>query len=275
MTSSQRAEVISQNSTKIQEALARLTNCMTNLLKDLIDARRNRLPLEGARYTIATTEEAYALQEAFAAALDGRVGGMARHWKSGGPGRDKPVTHAPLPLDGVWVSPADARAWPFIQPHIEPEIALRLGRAVTPAQAAELSGDTMAPWVDAMTVSIEVVDSRWQRFREMPALHKLADLQVHGALVLAEWQPFRALDWTTQRLSVSIGAQTHHFTGGHGMNDPLWVLPGWLRHLTRHGDTVPAGTVVTTGSWSSVLQAHAGDVVRVAFDGVGEASVQL
>ena len=252
---------------------------MNDLLAHLIAARHGGQPLDATRYSLESTEQAHALQEAFAAAVDGRdgenTGAIARHWKSGGPGRDQPTTHAPLPLAGVWASPADARAWPFIQPHIEAEIAVRLGHAVTPADAAALRPDDAARWVDAMTVSIEVVDSRWRQFRDAPALLKLADLQVHGALVLAGWLPFRALDWATQRVSVSIGAETRAFTGSHAMGDPLFVLPAWLRHLTRHGATVPAGTVVTTGTWCGLLPARAGDTVRVVFDGVGEASVQL
>lgn len=248
---------------------------MNDLLTDLIAARHSGQPRDASRYHLESTEQAYALQEAFAAAVDGRAAGIARHWKSGGPGRDQPTTHAPLPQQGVWASPADARAWPFIQPHIEAEIAVRLGRAVTPVDAARLSPDQVAPWVDAMTVSIEVVDSRWKQFRDAPALLRLADLQVHGALVLADWLPFRALDWTQQRVSVGIGDNNHTFSGTHAMNDPLYVLPAWLRHLTRHGATVPAGTVVTTGTWCGLLPVRRGERVVVDFDGVGQASVQL
>lgn len=247
----------------------------TALLADLIAARRSGQPLDATRYTLDTPEQAYAVQEAFAADADGRTGGTARHWKSGGPSREQPTTHAALPLAGVWASPARAGSWPFIQPHIEAEIALRLGRAVSPADATTLTPENVAPWLDAMTVSIEVVDSRWQKLREAPALLKLADLQVHGALVLAEWQPLRQLEWATQRVSVTIGTETRQFSGSHAMGDPLFVVPAWLRHLTRHGDTVPAGTVVTTGTWCGLLPAGAGDAVRVVFDGVGEASVQL
>jgi 2-keto-4-pentenoate hydratase len=59
------------------------------------------------------------------------------------------------------------------------------------------------------------------------------------------------------------------------MADPVWVLPAWLRHATRDGATVPAGTVVTTGTWCGLLPAMQGDLVRARFDGIGEASVQL
>ena len=50
---------------------------------------------------------------------------------------------------------------------------------------------------------------------------------------------------------------------------------GWLRHATRDGRVLGAGTVVTTGTWVGVLDAAAGDLVQVEFDGIGSAEVQL
>ena len=59
------------------------------------------------------------------------------------------------------------------------------------------------------------------------------------------------------------------------MGDPAWLLRAWLRHATRAGDTVPGGTVVTTGTWCGILPATAGEWVHVAFQGIGEAAVLL
>lgn len=127
-----------------------------------------------------------------------------------------------------------------------------------------------------MTVSIEIVDSRWQQGVNAPSLLKLADLQSHGALVLGEWVPFAPRDWTEQACTVTIGnAAPMEFRGSHSMGDPAWVLLAWLRHATREGRTVPAGTVVTTGTWCGMLPAAAGDRVSAHFEGVGEAVVQL
>jgi len=53
------------------------------------------------------------------------------------------------------------------------------------------------------------------------------------------------------------------------------VLPQWLRHATRQGATVPAGSVVTTGTWVGMLPAQAGDEVAVDFAGIGSASLRL
>ena len=219
---------------------------------------------------------AYAVQDGVAQALAWFGDAVPRHWKSGGPSRDAVLTHAPLPPAGVWASPADARDWPFQFRGIEAEIALRLGRDVDAALAATLDVAAATALVDAMCVSIELVDSRWAEGRNAPALAKLADLQSHGALVLSDWVPFEPRDWAAQRCLVTIGTQpTTEHRGSHALADPAFVLPAWLRHATRHGRTVPAGTVVTTGTWCGLPIAAAGDRVVAAFPGIGQAAVQL
>jgi 2-keto-4-pentenoate hydratase len=75
---------------------------------------------------------------------------------------------------------------------------------------------------------------------------------------------------------VTIGGQpAQSFQGTHSLADPAWLLPLWLRHVTRKGETVPRGTVVTTGTWCGLLEARKGDRVRAVFEGIGQAQVQL
>ncbi len=244
----------------------------------LLAARTLRRPADATALAAALTrpEQAYAVQTRVAQALDGAAPAIARHWKSGGPSREATLTHAPLPSGGVRTSPADMRDLHFNLRLIEAEVALRLGRDVTPAMAAALTPEDASTLLDGMTVSIEVVDSRWQDLPQVPALLKLADLQVHGALALGAWVPFVARDWAAQTCEVTIGSQApQHFAGTHSLRDPAWLLPTWLRHATREGQTVPAGTAVTTGTWCGMLKAQAGDVVTARFAGVGEAQVQL
>jgi 2-keto-4-pentenoate hydratase len=243
----------------------------------LIKARRERRPVDALTLADKLRDacDAYAVQTLVARALHGPDPGFPRYWKSGGPSREATVTHAPLPIEGVWPSPADARLWPCNIRLIEVEIALRLDRDVTAAEAATLSPETATSLVDAMTVSIELVDSRWLQAVQAPPLLKLADLQSHGALVLGEWIPYAPQDWAAQDVTVRIGNDSPvSFRGTHSMGDPVWVLPAWLRHATA-GQTVPRGTVVTTGTWCGMLPARAGDLVTARFDRIGKASLQL
>jgi 2-keto-4-pentenoate hydratase len=176
----------------------------------------------------------------------------------------------------VWASPADASRWPFAQRGIEAEVALRLGGDVDADLAAGLDVSRAQALLDAMCVSIEIVDSRWAEGLAAPALARLADLQSHGALVLGAWVPFVARDWSAQTCRVRIGEQpAQEFRGTHALADPAFVLPAWLRHATRDGRVVPAGTVVTTGTWCGLLHAAAGEVVEVDFPAIGHASVRL
>lgn len=244
----------------------------------LVQARRTHQPVDAqtVQAFLQTPEAAYAAQAAVGAQLGWFGDAPPLFWKSGGPGRDAVLTHAPLPPEGVWDSPAVAGDWPFHIRGIEAEIALRLGSPVDLALASTLTPETAHALVEAMTVSIEIVDTRWQQGLDAPALCKLADLQSHGALVLGEWVPYQPRDWAAQTCEVQVGQQpARTFTGTHSLNDPAYLLPAWLRHATRDGAVLPAGTVVTTGTWCGILHAQAGDAVTARFDGVGEASVLL
>lgn len=248
-------------------------------VRRLVQARRSGQPVPAV--PLPDAPSAYAVQDGVARALGWfGAGDRAPHfWKSGGPSRDIELTHAPLPPAGVWRSPAVAPAgWPSWRLRgIEAEVALRLGRDVDAALAATLDTPRAAALVDAMCVSIEIVDSRWAEALDAPPLARLADLQSHGALVLGDWARFEpARDWAAQACRVCIGtAPEAVYQGSHPLADPCFVLPQWLRHATRHGATVAAGSVVSAGSWCGLLHADAGDTVHVAFDGIGDARVTL
>lgn len=242
----------------------------------LVQARTAHRLADAAPLThaVSSLELAYAVQEGVADRLAWFKPATPQHWKSGGPSRETVPTHARLPENGIWRSPATS-AWPFAMRGIEAEIALRLAAPVDAQRAATLDRDSACQLVDAMTVSLEVVDSRWTQGLQAPALLKLADLQSHGALVLGDWVPFDAAhDWSAQPCRVQIAGQpAQAFRGTHSMGDPAYVLAAWLRHATRKGQVLPAGSVVTTGTWCGILQAQPGDTAIARFDGIGEAQI--
>ena len=249
---------------------------VTTAAEALVQARSTGQPAAASELPIPDADAAYAIQKAVAERLGWYAGGAPRCWKSGGASRAATLTHAPLPPPGVWTDPADARDWPFRLRGIEAEIALRLGRDVDAARADRLDAAAAIDLVDAMCVSIEIVDSRWREGLEAPALAKLADLQSHGALVLGAWGPARSIDWAAQECRVEVGKQAPVLhRGSHALADPFFVLPAWLRHATRRHGVVSAGTVVTTGTWVGILHAAQGDRVRAEFPGIGHAQVQL
>lgn len=225
---------------------------------------------------LSSAADAYTVQRAVWSQLDTSAGAVPRFWKSGGPSREQPLTHAPLPSAGVWPSPALAGGWPLSWRGIEIEIALRLAVPVDAAQASALEPGAVDHLIDAMAVSIEVVDSRWRQHSAAAPLLRLADFQSHGALVLGDWVPYRRRDWAQQTCRLRLGEQPESLRqGSHSLGDPAWLLPQWLRHACAQYGTVPAGTVVTTGTWVGIVPAARGDQVVAVFDGIGHASLQL
>ncbi|MCE4556676.1 fumarylacetoacetate hydrolase family protein [Roseateles cellulosilyticus] len=222
------------------------------LVTALADAHRHGTPLRSADWadTVGNEADAYAVQEGVAAALGWRLD----RWKSGGASPQGPFSHSPVnPL-------ADGRLL-----GVEAEVALRVGRDVTPAEALGPLSDV----IDAMCIAVELVASRWTEGLDAPALLRMADHQSNAGLWLGPWQPWRALDWARLPWRLSLaGAPVLVRQGGHSLGDPAGVLPAWLRHATRDGRTVKAGTVVTTGAWGGL---HAADAPQgsLQIDGLG------
>lgn len=218
-----------------------------------------------------------------AAAMDGwRRGQSPKFWKSGGPSLKHPLFHAPLPAEGVWMhalqQPPVRMAQPVCTLHgIEAEIALRIGQTLDRHQVLTLDTYSVHTVVDAMTVSIEWVDSRWKQQLQSPLPMLEIDRLSHGGLVVADaWQPYAPRDWSAQICRVELrGGETHVLQGSHPLGDPSHVLLPWLLHATQHWGVVEAGTIVTTGSWCQILHALPGQTVHVAFDEIGETSMQF
>ncbi|MCV2353201.1 fumarylacetoacetate hydrolase family protein [Paucibacter sp. B2R-40] len=226
--------------------------------------------------TVPDEAAAYAAQQAVAQVLGWLEPGRPQFWKSGGASRQVTLTHAPLDPAGVRPSPANFSDLQLYKPGVEAEIALRLGREVTPALAAGLSLADARDCIDGMAVSVELVASRWQEAGEAPALLRQADFLSHGALALGEWLPYQVRDWSQQACELRVNdGPALHCVGGHSLGDPAWGLSAWFKHATRHGASLPAGSVVTTGAWLVQQGLHPGDRVTVSFAGLSSVTVQL
>ncbi len=252
------------------------------IAQTLLTARRTQTPADATPFMgqLKSVAEALAVQDIVLAALAPQQAPISRHWKSGGPSRTAEILNTALLDSGIWKNPAQAGHHHFNLRLIEIEIGFKTKHAVTPAQALNMTQEQGHALIEAFTVTIEIVDSRWQQGNDTEALLKLADMQSHGALVVGQWQPYgeqeARRDWSKQRCTVKIGDQAPlEFIGTHSMQDPRWVIPSWVQHATAKGQTLTAGSIVTTGSWSGVPAAQAGDLVVAQFDGIGSVSIQL
>lgn len=204
-----------------------------------------------------------------------------RYWKSGGPGRDAALLHVPLPENGIHqgVVLAPVPETVFNLRCAEAEIALRIGQDVSASQAALLDYDSALALVDGVAAAVEWVDVRWRDGPKAPALALLADGQCHGGLALGDWLPAASIagrDWATQLCTVSVnGGEAQRFTGTHSLGDPAWLLRDWLQHVAHEYGSVPAGTVVTTGTWCGCMSLNAGDRFEMQFEGLGQLGWQF
>ena len=226
-------------------------------------------------------DDARAVQRALAQAYHWWPADRApRYWKSGGPSMDK-LVHAPLPEPGVHLNldVAPAPQTVFQLRGAEAEIAFRVGSEVT-LQAAQALDDAAA-WalIDAWCISLEWVDVRWREGLKAPALAQLADGQCHGGLSLGAWQPVERLqgvDWAQQQCTITLnGEAPQTFTGSHSLGSPAALLRAWLVHVAEQYGSVPAGTVVTTGTWCGCMQLAAGTRFHAEFAGLGALTWQF
>lgn len=236
---------------------------MPHALQDLIQAlatcHRQGGRLDACLWegTVRDETDAYAVQDGVATML----GWPATRWKSGGAGPGGPFSHSPVrpSLGGELLG-------------IEAEVALRLARDVTPEEAAGPLGSAL---IDGMCIAVECVASRWQQGLAAPALLRMADFQSNAGLLLGPWQPWQALDWARLGWRLALqGEPDVERRGGHSLADPAGVLPAWLRHVTRHGATARAGTVVTTGAWGGLHGLTGALQGALVIEGLGRVDIQ-
>lgn len=217
-----------------------------------------------------STQLAYAVQRRLLQRRRERIAG----WKVGAPTFDGPIHAAPLPLSGMRSSLTVLTDYAsFVPGGVELEIMFSFGRDFLPG--ADYADQEVLDSLDRFGAAIEVVASRLAAWPDVTPLVQLADLQNHGALVTGEMVPYRA-DFPFLGVDCQLGCNgkaMFHGRGGNNAGDPRRLL-GWLvRHCTGQGYTLPAGTPVTTGSYTGIFFPPAGG--RIVGDVAGLPAVEF
>ena len=241
----------------------------------LVDAhRRGRRFASLAQPALPDLRSVYRIHDKLLAALAG--GTRIDTWKVSPPRADTPATAAPV-LPGKRVaSPAKVGVAAFRMIGIEAELAFRFGADLPPRTVPYGDNDVLAA-VDEICVAIELCDTRLTDWADAPPLWRLADLQSGAMLILGDARhDWRAIDFAQQEAQLLINGEVRvRDRGSHPTVDPSRLLPAIAAHCARHGDGLRAGDVVTTGSWTGMTQAAAGDAIRVTFPGIGGAELLL
>lgn len=239
----------------------------------LVDAHRSRKLVATAAVVLKSEKDAYRVQEAVFAQL--WPGAKPAAWKAGGPSDKVEPTAAPIPPENFLRSPASVAAASMNMVGVEAEVAFRLQRDLPP-RAKPYSERAIAAAVGEALVTIELCDTRLADWKATTGLWKLADFQQNGALVAGsgtkDWQK---IDFLKQEVEFRIGDKVVKAKGAHSYGNPFRLMPWLVAHAARHGMGLRAGDVVTTGAWTGLEIAKAGDVVTARFPGIGEATVRI
>ena len=118
---------------------------------------------------------------------------------------------------------------------------------------------------------MEIPDSRFLDFAAVGGPSLLADAACAGMFVLGPAVPGWRADALSDRATAILvnGEPAAHGSGGAVLGDPLVALRGLVRELARHGETLRAADVVTTGTTTVPPTIGAGDSVRADFGDYG------
>jgi 2-keto-4-pentenoate hydratase len=156
---------------------------------------------------------------------------------------------------------------------VEAEFAYRMGADVVLGARP----DEVLAAVDGLHLAVEVPDSRFLRYEAVGAAQLRADCACAGRFVLGPDVPgWRDLDLSTWGTAVWInGAEAAIGSGGNVLGDPRTALAWIAEDLSRHGQQLRAGDIVTTGTTTAPVPVAPGDEVRADFGGLGEVAFRF
>ena len=239
----------------------------------LVDAHRSRLPAATGGVVLHTEAEAYSVQDAVFAAL--WSGARPAAWKAGGPSDKVEPAAAPIPPEKLLYSPASVAGAKMRMIGVEAEVAFRLAKDLPP-RTRPYSERAVAAAVGEVLVAIELCDTRLANWKKASGLWMLADFQNNSGLVVGsgtkDWQK---IDFLQQEVEFRIGARVAKAKGAHSFGNPFRLLPWLAQHCAKRGLGLHAGDIVTTGAWTGLEIAKAGDVVTARFPGIGAAILRI
>lgn len=154
----------------------------------------------------------------------------------------------------------------FVHPRTEPEIALRLGQTIDPADPPD---DPVAT-VDAVAAALEIIDSRYRDFRFNLA-DVIADNTSAAGAVLGPWQ---SLPEDVSDLAVTLTMDGRIAATGSTaaiLGDPIRAVEATLRMAATYGFQLPTGTVILAGAATEALALTPDTAVEATVEGLGAA----
>jgi 2-oxo-3-hexenedioate decarboxylase/2-keto-4-pentenoate hydratase len=177
---------------------------------------------------------------------------------------------------GVHRSGAVLRHGDFVRVGVECEIAVRLGRDLTPSDAP-FTAERVAGAIEAYLPAIEIVDDRYADWRSIGAPTLVADDFFAAGCVLGEAVSRSAApDLLTLVGRASInGVEVGRGTGADVLGHPHNALAWLANQLAGGSQGLRAGEIVLTGSLVQTIWLETNDKVAMDLSGLGTVAVDF
>jgi 2-keto-4-pentenoate hydratase len=176
----------------------------------------------------------------------------------------------------VYQSPARLKARDFSMRVIEAEFSFQLA-ADLPQESAPYDRESVADAVAAVMPSIELVDTRYTVWTEVPLPSLISDNGCNSGWVqgkaIEEWHH---IDLASHAVRLSVnGAEKLNGSGaavlGHPLNSLVWLA----NTLCEQGKALKAGDLVSTGVCTDIYLAEPGDEIVADFGTLGVVEVSF
>ena len=216
--------------------------------------------------------EAMATHVALTKALDAKVGGWKVGIRPDGEGFGAPLFANTIVASGASHPIHPAAGWTGI----EIEIALRLGKDLTPREGGYTREDIIAA-TDSVLIGIEVVEARLHDHRNAPYELFVADLMANrGYVTGGETRDWRGLDLAALRCVLEVdGVVTHDAIGGHPQNDPLLPVIALANRPDQPLGGMRKGEIITTGALCGLIPMEKPCRIRATIEKIGAVEMRL
>lgn len=159
----------------------------------------------------------------------------------------------------------------------ELEFAFRMGRDLPPRAIPYTEGEVMDA-VASLHPAIEIPDSRFEHFETVGLAQLVADNACAHRFLLGPAAPdnWRSLDLAAHPgQAFKNGAPAGEGIGSNVLGGPVTALTWLANELSRHGMTLEAGQVVTTGTCLKPIPIAAGDHIEGDLGALGRVSITI
>ena len=257
-----------------------LDSSLERAAQSLLNIRISHLPLGSFPKDAApdSVEDAYSIQDV----LVRKIKGTSIGWKIGCTSKmAQESTNTDQPFYGrmfaetTCLSPGEVSFENVFAPIVEPEIAFRFGKDLTPKSGPFSVADVSAA-IESICPAFEVVDCRYAKGWPITLLPTIADNGVHAAFILGEeLKDWPSIDRPTIQVSLEVnGKFATDGSGSNALDDPMNCLVWLVNSCTSRGHSILAGDFVTTGNTANkAIHAERGDTISASFSGLGELTV--